>query len=202
MALYRWFRPVNGVLDPKGPLSSTVPPSVLTEVNKEVKKAQEHTKKRGSYVFFTPEEKARVAKYGSENGVMAALRRFSRELGRDLKENTVRDWIKVYRKEIQKQQSSTKIGDDRSFVVAELTGKKRGRPVMLGEKIDAEIRTIIRAMRDSGAVVNTSIAIATAVGVLRKRDKSLLKENGGPLEPGLNPFFIQWDLLSGEEIRR
>ena len=58
VALYRWFRPIDGVLDPKGPLSSTVPPSVLTEV----KKAQEHSKKRGSYVFFTPEEKARVAK--------------------------------------------------------------------------------------------------------------------------------------------
>ena len=92
-----------------------------------------------------------MAKYGSENGVMAALRRFSRELGRDLKENTVRDWVKAYRKEIQKQQSSTKIGDDTSFVVAELTGKKRGRPVMLGEKIDAEVHTIIRAMRESGA---------------------------------------------------
>ena len=37
-------------------------------------------------------------------------------------------------------------------------------------------------MRDNGAVVNTAIAIATATGVIRKRDKSLLIENGGPLE--------------------
>ena len=70
MALYKWFQSVVGVLDPKGPLASTVPPSVLIEVNKEVKNVQEHSKKkRGSYVFFTAEEKARVA---SENGVLAA----------------------------------------------------------------------------------------------------------------------------------
>ena len=30
---------------------------------------------------------------------------------------------------------------------------------MLGEKVDAEVQTIIRAMRDSGAVVNTPIVI-------------------------------------------
>ena len=37
-------------------------------------------------------------------------------------------------------------------------------------------------MRDNGAVVNTSIAIAIAIGVVRKRDRSLLKEEGGPIE--------------------
>ena len=37
-------------------------------------------------------------------------------------------------------------------------------------------------MRDNGAVVNTSIAIAIAIGVVRKRDRTLLKEEGGPLE--------------------
>ena len=36
-------------------------------------------------------------------------------------------------------------------------------------------------MRDNGAVVNTSIAIAIGIGVVRKRDGSLLKE-GGPIE--------------------
>ena len=63
-----------------------------------------------------------------------------------------------------------------------LPSKRRGRPCLLGEKIDIEVQTILRAMRDNGAVVNTSIAIATATGVVRKRDKSLLKENGDSLE--------------------
>ena len=37
-------------------------------------------------------------------------------------------------------------------------------------------------MCDNGAVINTAITIATATGVVCKRDMSLLKENGGSLE--------------------
>ena len=32
MALYRWFRPADGVLDPKDPLSHTVSPNVIAKV--------------------------------------------------------------------------------------------------------------------------------------------------------------------------
>ena len=134
-------------------------------------------KKRGLYLSFTADEKARVAKYGNTNGVRADVRYYSNELRKDLKENTARDWAKAYQKELQKKRKSMEMGGD-DLVVTELPGK---RPFVLGEKIDTEVQTIIRATSDSGAVVNTSIAIATAVGVLSKRDRSILKENGGPL---------------------
>ena len=68
------------------------------------------------------------------------------------------------------------------MVVSELPGKKRSRPFLLGVTVDAEVQAIFRAMCVSGAVVNTSIAIATAMSVIRKQDKSLLKEEGSPLE--------------------
>lgn len=73
MALYRWFHPVDGVLDPKGPLSHAVTPNVI---NKEVKIASQ-MKNHGLYLSFTTEKKARVAKYGSTNGVRATVRRYS-----------------------------------------------------------------------------------------------------------------------------
>ena len=97
-----------------------------------------------------------------------------------LKENTVRDWSKSYQRELQNKRRSAKPGCD--VVVSQLPSKRYGRPLLLGEKIDAEIQTIIEAMRDNGAVVNTSIAIAIAIGVVRKRDRSLLKEEGDLLE--------------------
>ena len=81
---------------------------------------------------------------------------------------------------MRRKRTSTEVGDD--LEVTELPSKKRGKPFLLGDKIDAEVQTILRAMRESGAVVNTSITIATGTGVVRKRDKSLLKENGGSLE--------------------
>ena len=49
---------------------------------------------------------------------------------------------------------------------------------LLGEKIDAEVQSIIRAMRDSGVVVNTSIAIAVGMGVVGKQVRPLLMEGG------------------------
>ena len=51
MSLYRYCRAADGVLDPKGPLARTIPPNVLTEVNKQVKLVAAGQKKnRGSYV--------------------------------------------------------------------------------------------------------------------------------------------------------
>ncbi len=104
MALFRYLRPIDSALNPQGPLSHSVPRVVISEVNREVKKAEMWTKKQGSYLSFTAEEK----------------------------------------------------------------------------------QTIMRAMCDNGAVVNTSITVATATGVVWKRDKSLLVENGGSLELAKN----------------
>ena len=66
MALFRYLRPIDShALDPHGSLSNTVPRGVIEEVNKELKKVET---KRGQYLSFTV-EKAKVAKYGSSNGV-------------------------------------------------------------------------------------------------------------------------------------
>ena len=167
MALSRYLRPIEYAgIDPS--LARSVPPSILTEVSKEVKKAEAEAqpKKRGTYLTFTAKEKVRVATYGSINGAHAAVKRFSKEFAKDLKENTVRDWIKAYQKELQRKRTLADIGDE--LAVKELPMKKRGRPCLLRENLDAEVQTILKAMRQSGAVVNTSIAIATATGVVSK----------------------------------
>jgi len=107
---------------------------VIEEVNQELKKAETQPRKRGRYLFFTAEEKAKVARYGSSHGVLAAVKRFSREFEKDLKENTVRDWVKAYNKELQSKCASTETGGD--LAVTKLPSKKRGRPFLLGEKVD------------------------------------------------------------------
>ena len=50
---------------------------------------------------------------------------------------------------------------------------------MLGETLDQQVQAYFGVLRDSGGVINTSIAIAAATGIFRKRDTSLLAENGG-----------------------
>ena len=178
MALFRYLRPVGD--ECQAPHSQSVPRAVLAEVNKEVRSAEKRGGKRGSYLSLSIEEKAQVAKYAGIHGVRAAIKHFSKVFSKDLKENTVRDWVKTYKKELQRKRSATEIGDE--LEVTQLPCKKRGRPYLLREAMDAEVQVIIRSMRDGGAVVNTSIAIAVATGVARKRDRSLLKDNGGHLE--------------------
>ena len=73
--------------------------------------------------------------------------------------------------------------------VKNLPVKKRGRPLLLGEELDTAVKNYIKAVRDAGGVINTSITIAT--GIVRKTDRSLLLENGGPIRRGkLNSQFI------------
>ena len=70
-------RPADGMFDYKGPLSGTIVPNTLTEVNEEVKLATAGQKrKQGLYLSFTPTEKARVVQYINVNGVRAAIRQY------------------------------------------------------------------------------------------------------------------------------
>lgn len=56
----------------------------------------------------------------------------------------------------------------------------RGSPLMLGEKIDDE--EFIKNFRTSGGVVNTTIVVAAAQGIVGAENRALLKENGGHMD--------------------
>ena len=65
--------------------------------------------------------------------------------------------------------------------VHSLPTRKRGKPLLLGEKLDKEVKCYIGAVREGGGVINTAITIAAATAIVRKTDRSLLAENGGPI---------------------
>ena len=51
MSIRSFFKPANGVPDPKGPLSSAIPSHAIALANKEIEKTatSENGKKRGQY---------------------------------------------------------------------------------------------------------------------------------------------------------
>ena len=51
-----------------------------------------------------------------------------------------------------------------------------GRPLLLGEEIDRQVK---KYLREQGTAVNMVIAIVTAEGVVRSVDANLLACNGG-----------------------
>ena len=76
-------------------------------------------KKRGSYSKISPEDKATIGRYASENGVTKALHCFKEK---KLKESTVRDWKKAYELALKEKRKSTERG--MAAIVSKLDGKK------------------------------------------------------------------------------
>ena len=54
----------------------------------------------------------------------------------------------------------------------ELPTKKRGRPLLLGEEVDRQVRTYLNEMRGRGCAVNTAVAIGVGMGIARKHGSS------------------------------
>ena len=65
------------------------------------------------------------------------------------------------------------------MIVKEIGVKKSGHPLLLGEELDKRVQAYLISMPESGAVVNTAITIACAVGVVKSHDSNLLECNGG-----------------------
>lgn len=55
---------------------------------------------------------------------------------------------------------------------------------MLPEETDHNVMAMVKKMRESVAVINCSIIIAVATGIIMTNDMILLKGNGGTTELG------------------
>ena len=186
MALLKYFQPRADPLLPKpdGSLSKVVPSSSITAANKEVKRVldlsdeaggKDPAPKRGKYEHYTGAEKVQIGKRAAEHGVVATIRYFSKIFpDRSLKESSVRTWKKKYLQEIARRRR-----EGEHLLVKELPEKKTGRPLMLGEELDKQVRAYLVSLRENGAVINTAIAMACAQGVVKSYDSNLLECNGG-----------------------
>ena len=89
----------------------------------------------------------------------------------------MRGWRDTYRQEVFNQSTDRK--RDRPVEVTELPQKRRGRPLLLGEELEEEVKLFVKASRAEGTVVNTETVMGTATGVVISHDANLLVENGG-----------------------
>ena len=128
-------------------------------------------KRKAANNHYTPEVCAKIVKYATEHGNVAAARKFSQQLEMDVKESAVRVMKKKYLLQV-------KVTKD--VPVTELTPEKRGRPLLLGE-IDKDVADHIRSIREAGGIVNQAIVIATAHGLVKRKNPTLLSDAGGPL---------------------
>ena len=96
----------------------------------------------------------------------------------NLKEASVRGWKNTRYKEVLIE-SSRKRGP---VEIEELPQNRRRRPLLLGEEMEAEVKSFIEVTCEKEAIVNSHTVMATARGVVISHDANLLLENGGYIE--------------------
>ena len=180
MALVKYFKKSSVLPNPDGPLSERMPSSSIALANKEVESLLDSDKercgsKRGQYIKYSDEERAKVAKRASEMGVTNTIRFFRKEFSdRPLTESTVCTWKNKYEQEIKLRH---KFG--RPTEVEKLESGRRGHPLLLGAALDKEVQEYVKNLREAGAVINSSIVRAAAEGIVKNHDSNLLQCNGG-----------------------
>lgn len=185
MALWKYFkREVKTPLpSPTGSLSSAISSGGIVAANKEVQRVMDTINdgtllKRGPYEHFDDEERAQIGRYAADHGVAAAVRHYQKLFPtRKVKESSVRTWRNNYLRDLQIRKE-----EGREMVVKKLPYKKRGRPLLLGDYLDEQLRAYVAEIRQIGLVVNTSVLIAAAKGLVLHHDSNWLRENGGHLE--------------------
>ena len=97
-------------------------------------------------------------------------------MGIVINESTVRKFKKLYTDELSKKRRARN-----STPVTELTLKKRGRPLLLGDRLDEMVKQYVADTRKVGGTIGTDTVRAGARGILLSLDRSRLAEFGGPL---------------------
>lgn len=129
-------------------------------------------RKRGNFGHFTPESRAKIAKWACEYGYTSVAKRFSKELMRDVNESTVRLIKKQYLRELQNSENGN---------CTSLHEASRGRPP-LGIIRHWSRWLYKKKLRNVRSVVNRHILIAGAKGIVGYKNRSLQSENERPIE--------------------
>ncbi len=163
---------------PRGSLSKSIPTSAIAAANKEVKAmlagSTQPTSKRGKYHKYSPKDRAAIGKFAAENGVPAARRKYSPKFPY-INESTARKFKELYMKELM-----VRLEKNISTPIAELNLKKRGKPLLLGDKLDFMVQKYIADMRKTGGAISSSIVRAGERGILLSLGRTMLAEFGGP----------------------
>ena len=182
MSILKYFRSVpkcssEELLDPNGSLSTKISLSAIVKANALVSLTidKQSSQQRGTYLILTPTQKFQIGKRASQHGVISALCYFSKTCpDLLLKETSVRRLKNLYREYLKNPPN------DSSDDVLELkTAYKIGRPLLLGDDLDKQVREYVKYLRERGGVVNTGVVIAAAEGIVMNKNANLLSCNGG-----------------------
>ena len=154
-----------------------VPSSYIDAANKSISTPKTANRKH-EYNFFDDKQAAKIGKYALEHGIARCSRHFSKELDKPVSESTVRSIRDRHKRRVLKVKRNTVSTDkDVKFAGSTLPKENRGPPLLLGD-MDKSIQNYLKAIREAGGFINTSIAIAGSKGIIESSNPGLLIENG------------------------
>ena len=131
---------------------------------------------------LTGVQQAQIARYALSHGNQAAICRYNEEYSTEIRESSVSTWKSKYVTELDCKQKAGDFEASGALVVDTLPLKKRGRPLLLGNELDDQVKCYIKDARAAGTPIDTTVVMASGEAIVRKTDKNLLKENGGPID--------------------
>ena len=155
-----------------------------------VKMCLRQTSKRGAYKVYSDKDRYSIGNYASCHEVAASVTACKPNLNK----STVHGLKKRYKAKL-KQASCKNVSPKKK-----LASKIRGRPTLLGHKLDTLVEKFIRATRYKGGVANTQNALATAKALV-KRQPLPEKENLVLGAPWAKSLFCRMVLFCGERLR-
>ena len=117
-------------------------------------------KGRGQYTKYSDSDGFRIGKYASENGSRKAAKHFSKEFS--INESTARSMKEKYENHIKLA------AKEKRDATPTLQVARQGRPLLLGEELDAKVLSYLKAVRSRGGNVSKEIAHATAEALIQK----------------------------------
>jgi len=195
MSILKYFRPATEkdkvdtemaeLPDPNGDLSKIVPSSAIRAANESVRELlrEKRGARKAPYSILTPAQRYAIGKRAAEHGVMATIRYYAKRFPHlALKETTVRRIKNAYLLELK----SNPRAEPDNKTVPELPCKKKGRPLLIREELDKQVRDYLHVLRKNGTPVNTAIVIACGQGIVKSKDANLLAANDGTISLSKN----------------
>ena len=96
------------------------------------------TRKRRNYNHYSPEMRAKIGKYASENGNLRAINHFKEQVS-NLSESTVRTFKQAYEKKLKEKKKQG--GAHAQVTVTSIPEDTRGRPIFLD--LDKKLITLL-----------------------------------------------------------
>ena len=90
-----------------------------------------------------------------------------------LKESTVRQPKNEYQSFVKDLPK-----DEKNEVVKELPRKMMGKPLLLGDELDKQVKDYIKYQRERGTAVNTTVVMASSRGYCKKQRCQFAKGEG------------------------